>query len=87
MFFKGMVNAGWGSSVVESIVAYAKSHGLITIAEQIDSAEALDNARTYGIDMVQGHYIQHPLTWSQIHENTMLPVSDSLSGLQQMLSS
>jgi EAL domain-containing protein (putative c-di-GMP-specific phosphodiesterase class I) len=38
---------------------------LITIAEEIDSKEALKNAYSYGVDMVQGFYIQNPLLWNQ----------------------
>lgn len=65
MLFKSCVDSGWGSMVVQSIAEYAYKNNLITIAEEIDSKEALKNAYSYGVDMVQGFYIQNPLLWNQ----------------------
>lgn len=60
MFFKSWVDSRWGSAVVRSIVEYAQKHKLITIAEEVDSTEAFENARSYGVDMIQGFYVRQP---------------------------
>jgi EAL domain-containing protein (putative c-di-GMP-specific phosphodiesterase class I) len=77
MFFKSWVDSRWGSTIVRSIVEYARKHNLITIAEEIDSNEAVENARLYGVDMMQGFYIQQPARWDQI---AIEPFSGKLAG-------
>ncbi len=62
VFFKHCVASRWGAAVVELIVEYAKKNNLVTIAEEIDSRIAFENAFRYGVDMVQGFYIQRPVT-------------------------
>lgn len=66
MFFKHWVDSRWGAGVVELIVEYAQKNHLVTIAEEIDSRLAFENAFQYGIDMVQGFYIQHPMIGSAL---------------------
>lgn len=66
MLFKSWVDSGWSSTVVHSIVEHAKNANMITVAKEIDSEKAFNNAVSYGVDMVQGFHIQRPARWNEI---------------------
>lgn len=68
MFFKSGTNPVWRSAIVRSIVEYAHKNNMMTIAEEIDSYEAFGNAQSYGVDSMQGFYIQHPTSWDNFNQ-------------------
>jgi EAL domain-containing protein (putative c-di-GMP-specific phosphodiesterase class I) len=72
MLFKSWVDSHWGSTVVHSIIEYAQNANIITVAKEIDSEKALENALLYGVDMVQGFHIQRPVRWNElVQENNI----------------
>jgi len=70
-FFKSGPNLVWKSTIVRSIVEYAHKNNMITIAEEIDSYEAFHNAQSYGVDNMQGFYIQRPASWDTMENKEL----------------
>ncbi len=48
-------------AIARTIVAMAKSLGLITVAEGVETAEQLNLLNAMGCDQIQGFFISHPL--------------------------
>lgn len=59
-FVLGIVNGGRDLAFVHSITMLAHELGIRTIAEFVESAEVLDQARAAGVDYVQGWHLGHP---------------------------
>ncbi len=60
LFVKGLVHKEKERTIVAAIVGLAKSLGIKTIAEFVESEELLDVVKECGIDMVQGYYLGRP---------------------------
>jgi EAL domain-containing protein (putative c-di-GMP-specific phosphodiesterase class I) len=48
-------------AIARTIVAMARSLGLVTVAEGVESTEQHELLKTMGCDQVQGFYFSHPL--------------------------
>ncbi len=60
LFVKGLVHNEKERTIVAAIVGLAKSLGIKTIAEFVESEELFEIVKGCGIDMVQGYYIGEP---------------------------
>ena len=60
-FVSRMLDAPKHLAIIRSIVALAKSLGLKTIAEGVETIEQAEQLRESGCDMLQGFYFSKPL--------------------------
>tara|TARA_R110002073_G_scaffold141666_1_gene292845 strand:- start:310 stop:2778 length:2469 start_codon:yes stop_codon:yes gene_type:complete len=54
------------AAIVEASISLAHKLGLQVIAEGVETAQQLEFLRTHGCDMVQGYYINKPLTLNEL---------------------
>ncbi|GAB1484673.1 hypothetical protein MASR2M78_34910 [Treponema sp.] len=57
-----------GGEVALAVVALARSFGLISIAEGVETAGQLDALRSRGCDTIQGFYVSKPLAAKAFHK-------------------
>ncbi len=48
--------------MLESSVDLARRLGLVTVAEGVESEEEMELVRRVGCDLVQGYYVQRPVS-------------------------
>lgn len=60
-FVREITQSASDAAIVSAIVAMARSLGLKTIAEGIESKEVLDSLRSCGCDEAQGYYLGRPM--------------------------
>ena len=60
MFIRDLPREQGNQVFVRSIVEVARSMGQRTVAEFVEDAETLKLLREYGVDFVQGHYLDRP---------------------------
>jgi diguanylate cyclase (GGDEF)-like protein len=76
-FVRGLGESPRAPVFVGSILALAKSLGIVTIAEGVESKEQLDVLRESGCDLVQGYLLGVPLSPSQIISRLVWPEARS----------
>ncbi len=54
-------------AIVRAVTDMARSLGMITTAEGVESAEQLEHVRLLGCDEVQGYYISRPQPLAMVH--------------------
>jgi EAL domain-containing protein (putative c-di-GMP-specific phosphodiesterase class I) len=60
-FIKDMPENTDDVAIARTIVAMAKSLGLTTVAEGVETAEQLELLKTMGCDQIQGYFFSRPL--------------------------
>jgi len=60
-FVMGCIDIPGDLAVIRTIVAMARSLGVKTVAEGIETAEQLALVRQHGVDMAQGYYFSEPV--------------------------
>lgn len=65
---KGLVENKKDRVVISAIVGMAKTLGIKTIAEYVESKEVYEIIKEIGVDMAQGHYIGKPLAMLEEEE-------------------
>jgi diguanylate cyclase (GGDEF)-like protein len=69
------------AAIVRAVTDIAHSLGLRTVAEGVETIEAWDALRSYGVDVIQGYYLSRPKpvaefeSWVTNYETTRLYVS------------
>ena len=59
-FVRGITTDPADRRVVESIIAIARSFGIRTVAEGVETAETLAVLKSLGVDLVQGYFLGRP---------------------------
>ena len=60
-FVDGVTRGAEQSAVARAVVKLARTFGLLTVAEGIETAEQLEQLRAIGVDYAQGYYLARPL--------------------------
>lgn len=60
-FVDGVTRGTEQSAVARAVVKLARTFGLQTVAEGIETAEQLEQLRTIGVDFAQGYFLARPL--------------------------
>lgn len=61
MSFTRLLHTTHGARMVQAIVAIAESLGILVVAEGVESAEAADQLREYGVPILQGYFCGKPM--------------------------
>jgi diguanylate cyclase (GGDEF)-like protein len=67
-FIQDIPGDATGSVITQSILSLAKSLGLHTIAEGVETQEQVDFLRSHGCDELQGYLLSRPLPPTQVEE-------------------
>ncbi len=65
-FVKNIQNSKKDRAIVKSIIDFAKTVGLITIAEGVESKEQVEILRDLGCDYLQGFYFYKPMSFDEL---------------------
>jgi EAL domain-containing protein (putative c-di-GMP-specific phosphodiesterase class I) len=66
-FVRDLARSEADRRIVRSVVTIAREHGMRTIAEGVEDAEALELLRSYGVDYAQGFYLGRPAPLREQH--------------------
>ena len=65
---RGLTKDHVDQAVVRSMVAIARSMGMVTVAECVESQEVLDVLRDVEVDLAQGFHFSRPLDAQAFHD-------------------
>ncbi len=61
-FIQRITQPSGGAEIASAVTALARSFGLVSIAEGVETQEQLEVLRTLGCDAIQGYFVSKPLT-------------------------
>jgi EAL domain-containing protein (putative c-di-GMP-specific phosphodiesterase class I) len=67
-FVRGLNHSPQDASIVVTIINLARSLGLLTIAEGVETAEQLSFLREHGCDEIQGYFFHRPAAAAAVAE-------------------
>jgi len=67
-FVQGMLESEWDASIVRALIDMARSFGLETIAEGVETEEQRDSLRRLGCQEAQGYLFSRPVPALQLSE-------------------
>lgn len=65
-FVNKLTDTNYEKSIAASVIALARSLGLTTIAEGVETVEQLDYVQRLGCELIQGYYYSKPVTADEL---------------------